>query len=260
MDYYIPISRRLFEHHLWCEERIFSRFEAWLDILQSARFEDTKQLIGNRLIEVKRGQMLVSLRYLAARWQWSTKKVGTFLELLIQDGMIAKETPKETGQTVITICNYDKYNALTPKEETPRKQEGNTLETPWKQQGNKIKKDKKEKKVEESTAGAVDKKTAAMAATLERKNTFYQSLVPYVGSYPKEMIRAFFNYWSEQNKSGTRMRYELEKTWELPKRLATWAARERMPAKSAAGMVLTDNSTEKYNTPEERKWEERWNQ
>lgn len=260
MDYYIPISRRLFEHHLWCEERIFSRFEAWLDILQSARFEDTKQLIGNRLIEVKRGQMLVSLRYLAARWQWSTKKVGTFLELLIQDGMIVKETPKETGQTVITICNYDKYNALTPKEETPRKQEGNTLETPWKQQGNKIKKDKKEKKVEESTAGAVDKKTAAMAATLERKNTFYQSLVPYVGSYPKEMIRAFFNYWSEQNKSGTRMRYELEKTWELPKRLATWAARERMPAKPAAGMVLTDNSTEKYNTPEERKWEERWNQ
>ena len=260
MDYYIPISRRLFEHHLWCEKRIFSRFEAWLDILQSARFEDTKQLIGNRLIEVKRGQMLVSLRYLAARWQWSTKKVGTFLELLIQDGMIVKETPKETGQTVITICNYDKYNALTPKEETPRKQEGNTLETPWKQQGNKIKKDKKEKKVEESTAGAVDKKTAATAATLERKNTFYQSLVPYVGSYPKEMIRAFFNYWSEQNKSGTRMRYELEKTWELPKRLATWAARERMPAKSAAGMVLTDNSTEKYNTPEERKWEERWKQ
>ena len=99
-----------------------------------------------------------------------------------------------------------------------------------------------------------------MAATLERKNTFYQSLVPYVGSYPKEMIRAFFNYWSEQNKSGTRMRYELEKTWELPKRLATWAARERMPAKPAAGMVLTDNSTEKYNTPEERKWEERWKQ
>lgn len=260
MDYYIPISRRLFEHHLWCEERIFSRFEAWLDILQSARFEDTKQLIGNRLIEVKRGQMLVSLRYLAARWQWSTKKVGTFLELLIQDGMIMKETPKETGQTVITICNYDKYNAQQPKEETPRKQEGNTLETPWKQQGNKIKKDKKEKKVEETTANAVAKNAAATAATLARKDAFYQSLVPYVSRYPKEMIRAFFDYWSEQNKSGTRMRYELEKTWELPKRLATWAARERMPAKADTGMILTDNSTEKYNTPEERKWEERWKQ
>ena len=51
MEYYIPISRRLFEHQLWCEERIYSRFEAWLDLIQSARFEDTKQLIGNRFIE-----------------------------------------------------------------------------------------------------------------------------------------------------------------------------------------------------------------
>ena len=174
--------------------------------------------------------------------------------------MITKETPKETGQTVITICNYDKYNAQLSQEETPRKQEGNTLETPWKQQGNKIKKEKKEKKVEETTAFAVAKKDAATAATLSRKEAFYQSLVPYLSSYSKEMIRAFFNYWSEMNKSGTRMRYELEKTWELPKRLATWASRERMPSKIETCMILTDNSTEKYNTPEERKWEERWKQ
>ena len=118
MEYYIPISRRLFEHQLWCEERIYSRFEAWLDLIQSARFEDTKQLIGNRFIEVKRGQILASLRFLAGRWQWSTKKVNSFLDLLIQDKMIIKETPKETGQTVITICNYDKYNSQIIREET----------------------------------------------------------------------------------------------------------------------------------------------
>lgn len=100
--------------------------------------------------------------------------------------MITKETPKETGQTVITICNYDKYNAQLSQEETPRKQEGNTLETPWKQQGNKIKKEKKEKKVEETTAFAVAKKDAATAATLSRKEAFYQSLVPYLSSYSKE--------------------------------------------------------------------------
>lgn len=58
------------------------------------------------------------------------------------------------------------------------------------------------------------------------------------------MIRAFFDYWSELNKSGTKMRYELEKTWELPKRLVTWANRERMPLKPEAGIVLKDNSPE----------------
>jgi len=147
MEYYIPISRRLFEHQLWCEERKFSRFEAWLDIIQSARFEDTKQLIGNRLIDVRRGQMLVSLRFLANRWQWSTKKVNAFLDLLIHDKMIIKETPKETGQTVITICNYDKYNSIQSNEETQKKQEGNTKETPRKHQGNKINKLKKDNNI-----------------------------------------------------------------------------------------------------------------
>lgn len=89
-------------------------------------------------------------------------------------------------------------------------------------------------------------KAAAKAATLSRKESFYQSLVPFVGQYPKEMIRAFYDYWSELNKSGTKMRYELEKTWELPRRLATWANRERMPSKADIGVVLKDNSTEKY--------------
>lgn len=146
MDYYIPISRRLFEHQFWCEERTYSRFEAWLDLIQSARFEDTKQLIGNRMIEVKRGQALVSLRFLAGRWQWSTKKVNSFLDLLIQDKMIIKETPKETGQTVITICNYDKYNETSEKRKQQKKQEGNTKETPRKHQGNENNKEYKEKK------------------------------------------------------------------------------------------------------------------
>lgn len=89
-------------------------------------------------------------------------------------------------------------------------------------------------------------KDAAKAATLSRKNSFYQSLVPFVGQYPKEMVRAFYDYWSELNKSGTKMRYELERTWELPRRLATWANRERMPSKTDIGVVLKDNSPDKY--------------
>jgi hypothetical protein len=242
MEYYIPINRRLFEHPFWCEERTFSRFEAWLDIVQSARFEDTKQLIGNRFIEVRRGQMLVSLRFLSNRWQWSTKKVNAFLELLIQDKMITKETPKETGQTVITICNYDKYNFKNIEEETSRKQQGNTKETAGKQDGNKVNKDNKEKELEESKetstnveakkAEQAKKLAAAKAATLKRRDAFYQSLIPYVERYGKEMIRVFFDYWSELNKSETKMKFETNQTWEVSKRLTTWANREKLNGKS----------------------------
>lgn len=63
---------------------------------------------------------------------------------------------------------------------------------------------------------------AAKAATLSRKDNFYNSLIPFVEQYGKEMVRDFFSYWSELDKPQTRMRFELQKTWETSMRLATW--------------------------------------
>ena len=40
------------------------------------------------------------------------------------------------------------------------------------------------------------------------------------------MLRDFFDYWSEMNKSKTKMRFELEKTWEVSRRLKTWSSRD----------------------------------
>lgn len=107
---FIPISRKLFEHSFWCEDRVYSMFEAWIDLLQSARFENTKQLIKGRLIIVKRGQLPISLRFLASRWGWSKDKVSRFLDLLISESMI-KKTANETGQVIVTVCKYDNYNS-----------------------------------------------------------------------------------------------------------------------------------------------------
>ena len=77
----------------------------------------------------------------------------------------------------------------------------------------------------ESTKKKVDAATAA--ARLEgRKEDFYNSLIPFVTQYGKDMVRAFFDYWSEPNKSNSKMRYELERTWDLARRLGTWASRE----------------------------------
>ena len=72
------------------------------------------------------------------------------------------------------------------------------------------------------------KKDAASAAALleSRKEDFYNTLIPFVSKYGKEMVRAFFDYWSEPNKSNSKMRYELERTWDLARRLGTWASRD----------------------------------
>lgn len=79
----------------------------------------------------------------------------------------------------------------------------------------------------ETTTNVVAKKDAAKAATLSRKEEFYNSLIPYVEMYGKDMVRDFFDYWSEMNKSETKMRFEQQHTWEVAKRLATWAKREK---------------------------------
>ena len=81
---------------------------------------------------------------------------------------------------------------------------------------------------------------AAKAATpiQERKNNFYSSLVPYVDKYGKSMVREFYDYWSEMNRSETKMRFELQKTWEVGKRLATWANKEPIRDKKQSGMSV----------------------
>lgn len=112
----------------------------------------------------------------------------------------------------------------------------------------KVKRNKKESKetstnVEEKKAEQAKKLAAAKAATLKRRDVFYQSLIPYVERYGKEMIRAFFDYWSELNKSETKMKFETNQTWEVAKRLATWANREKFNGKSSNSISITGTYT-----------------
>ena len=52
-------------------------------------------------------------------------------------------------------------------------------------------------------------------------NTFYTN--DNVNKYSKQMLQDFYEYWSEPNPSHTKMRFELQKTWDVNRRLARWA-------------------------------------
>ena len=56
----------------------------------------------------------------------------------------------------------------------------------------------------------------------DRIQTFKTKVFTYSNIHSVDMLNKFINYWSELNKSGTKMRFELEKTWEIEKRLTTW--------------------------------------
>lgn len=74
-------------------------------------------------------------------------------------------------------------------------------------------------------------KQTAMA---DRQKEFYALLVPYVPQYGKKMIRAFFDHWSEPNRSKTKMKCELEATWDLARRLSKWEDNDRRWNKGGA--------------------------
>jgi hypothetical protein len=61
----------------------------------------------------------------------------------------------------------------------------------------------------------------------ERKLKFASTLEPFQKLYPKQMLSDFYKYWGELNKSRTKFKQELEKTWDLERRLEMWARRDK---------------------------------
>jgi hypothetical protein len=59
----------------------------------------------------------------------------------------------------------------------------------------------------------------------ERKIKFYDAITEYVEEYPKQMLRDFFNYWSEHGEKDKKLRFEKEKTFGIKQRLSTWHSR-----------------------------------
>ena len=253
---FIKLSRKFFETPLWKEPRQYSRSEAWLDLIQMAGFEDSKYILNNREIEVRRGEIVASRRVLENWWNFGSKKLSNFIYYLKANRMINQR--QTSGQTIITLCNYDIYNDKQTKSrernKPPCKPDTNQTQTTDKPATNQNKESKegKENNIPPlpsnegippvDNPGALKKKLeAAQAAALKRKEEFYNSLVPHVERYGKEMIRAFFDYWSEFNKSQTRMRFELQKTWELTLRLINWERKEKVAPKRKSNFANLNN-------------------
>lgn len=105
---WIKLHRKIQDHWIYQEDRVFSRYEAWLDLIMLANHKDNKSLIDGELVTVKKGSLITSKRKLSDRWKWSNTKTDNFLKLLEQDGMITHKS--DTKKTVITVVNYEVYH------------------------------------------------------------------------------------------------------------------------------------------------------
>jgi hypothetical protein len=126
MSGWIKIHRSITDHWLYSEKRVFSKLEAWYDLLLNVNYIDSKTMIKGKLYEVKRGQSIMSLESWGKRWNWDKSKVRRFLNLLQNDSMI--ELVSDNITTQLTICNYDSYQAERNADETQVKHKRNTNE------------------------------------------------------------------------------------------------------------------------------------
>lgn len=117
---FVAISRGLLDHPVVGipASEPYSRTEAWQWLILEAAFRARRYEAGNIVVELKRGQLAHSTRYMAKAWRWSEPAVRRFLTRLKTGAgtgaMIDAAT--DAGITVITICNYERYQ--TPQAET----------------------------------------------------------------------------------------------------------------------------------------------
>lgn len=107
---YVRIYRDIRDHWIWSDSEYFQK---WVDLIMMANHKDKGVLFDKRVIVVKRGSCITSIRKLAEKWHWSRNRVARFLDMLERDTMIA--TKRDTKKTLITIVNYDNYQTRVSK-------------------------------------------------------------------------------------------------------------------------------------------------
>lgn len=243
---YVCLYRSIKNHWLWRENRVKTNFEAWIDLLFRASHEDQKEPVGIDFVVVKKGQVLTSQLQLSKDWFWSRKKVCNFLSVLQRDGMLAVETTSKWS--MLTICNYASYheigtskehqdlplNPKTGQKKGTKKAHDNGSEN---QQLASIEEQQKNNKgtseehiqaletLEEYRERGGKPPTRPKGFKQWSELEFIDDIKKYSAPYEKDMLNAFFKYWSEKSPS-EKMKFQLQPTWETKKRLESWNRKE----------------------------------
>ncbi len=184
----------------------------------------------------KDGSLQVSLRNIADEFGVTRSKVNFLLHKFYAQNLLAntQQTPskhlantQQTPSKHLANTTTTENQEVKPCQQTPSKHLANTQQTPSKHLAN-----------TQQTLGA-------------RKHRFGEVLISYISQYGKHMIREFFDYWTETNENGAKMRFEKEKTFDVKLRLARWKKNDTEKKNHAApnsdiGVILKDSQEKDY--------------
>jgi DNA-binding transcriptional regulator YhcF (GntR family) len=137
MSGFAVIYRSTTDHPLFRDD--MARLGAWTWLIMRAAWRPVRYDIRGKIITLERGQLCVSRKQLADEWGWSPSAVERFLTRLKTEQMIGRVTGQ--GKTVITICNYSKYQDVSDEAgQAPGQAIGQQSDSnrTTKEQGNKV--------------------------------------------------------------------------------------------------------------------------
>lgn len=129
----------------------FSKRDAWVWMIEEAAYVPRDIMVSGKLVKLQRGQFCHSLRFMARAWKWDEAKVRRFLSRA--KTLMQIDAASDAGQTLVTICNYDKYQASQHANDAG----GDAVATQQRRGGDANENEGKEirKEEEKITAGAV---------------------------------------------------------------------------------------------------------
>lgn len=74
----------------------------------------------------------------------------------------------------------------------------------------------------------------------ERKMDFIKKMSNYNVSYDVQMLKDFFNYWTEHGEKDKKMRFEKETSFDIGKRLERWSRNSKPKKVTSAAQNLFD--------------------
>lgn len=111
-DGFILLARKLAARDGWPVQLRAEHFKFMVLLLLRARWRDCDFLAPDgAVLSVKRGQYASSVRRMAAESRISVRNCRTAIEKLEKAGFLTRQVLH--GITVLTICNYDRYQTMT---------------------------------------------------------------------------------------------------------------------------------------------------
>ena len=113
---YIRLHRKIEDDEFWLTET-FTKSQAWIDLLLGANHKPGNVVLRDMTVHLKMGQLAWSQLTMCKRWKWSRGRVKRYLKLLQKIERILVQQVRQHS-TLVTICNYKKYQLHSTTGET----------------------------------------------------------------------------------------------------------------------------------------------